>query len=1104
MDAEKETSTHERSPEEETSIEKLLREREKLDAQLKDKFAQHVTVMFTDIKGSTTFFETYGDIEGRLMVQKHNEMLFPVIQKHKGRVIKTIGDAIMAAFEEPVEAVRSAVDMQQCLLEYNKKTKEKKNQIHIRIGINTGEGLVEKNDIYGDVVNVAARVESLTAPDDILVSGPVYEVVRKTDDIICRYANQTKVKGKEEPIEVYRVIWTDEEEVAGLTRSAASAANVARRRKELKRRLEIDISRENDMLRITASEKTEKGGSTIRPYEELRISMSQIEQLCQEVTTLLNRANTRGKVSKDILARLREVGHVLFDSLLSAKAKETLRSSSVTDLIFHLEDTLVQIPWELLYDGERFLCQKFNMGRIVKTKREIFTTRQRVLSRPLKMLIVSDPRGDLENSFTEGRLIREQLDKNASFVSANQRSGQITPSYIMEKIRNFDLVHYAGHADYDTEDPSSSGWLLDGGKFTSADIVKLIGGKPMPSLVFCNACQSGQTEEWKLGASYNQKIFGLANAFLLAGVQHYVGTFWEILDEPGEHFAVEFYRAMMEGASIGEAIRQARMQLIKEYGEDTIVWASYMLYGDPGFNYFDFAEEGDEQEAAAPEVRQDFKEAAQLRSSAGETVSFEKAGTASSTIKIVSIAAAVIIIVLAGLFFFTQKGRETGGEKDPYLQAYALLHANKIDDARRGFEGLPQDDPKRFEGLAAVLYELGDTKTALEMAGKTMEIAPYNMYAGVIKGHILFSQGKLDEAMKEYSAAAEKKGGSRWQQAEAFNGIARIYSSKGDMQKASEFYGRAAASNPQSAEIFTNQAFAMQKTGNSAGALDSFQKAAQANPNDSFASVMLADTLKKQKAEEDKARQERVDKLVTELAASFKAGGVQKAADDAWTSKPVTISFFNFTGKGAPSQREGEDDFFLLKIQSLLQESGRVQIVERELLDKLLGELKLSSSELVDPQTTLKLGKILAARVIATGTIMRYNQDIQVSVRLTDTETTVLKGAVTEAEKDIEKLAQAVSRKIVDKIQAGYPLRGLVQSLEGNQVVLSIGAGAGVQDGMEFKVLEEVKTEKGGRPLYRPVGTVTVASVGQDSAYATIRDQAEGFKAGHKVEQIVH
>ena len=95
-----------------TGIEKLLRARQELDEQLKAQFVHNVTVMFTDIQGSTAFFETYGDIEGRLMVQKHNELLFPCIQTFQGDIFKTIGDAIMAGFEKPVDAVRAAVAMQ--------------------------------------------------------------------------------------------------------------------------------------------------------------------------------------------------------------------------------------------------------------------------------------------------------------------------------------------------------------------------------------------------------------------------------------------------------------------------------------------------------------------------------------------------------------------------------------------------------------------------------------------------------------------------------------------------------------------------------------------------------------------------------------------------------------------------------------------------------------------------------------------------------------------------------------------------------------------------------------------------------------------------------
>ncbi|MCX5894598.1 MAG: CHAT domain-containing protein [Proteobacteria bacterium] len=1085
------------------NIEKLLAERKKIDDMLKEKFTKQVTVMFTDIKGSTSFFESRGDIEGRLMVQKHNDLMFPLIQKSQGRVIKTIGDAIMAAFEDPVMAVRAATEMQLSLSAYNT-GKNAKEQIHIRIGINSGEGIVESQDIFGDVVNVAARVESLCDADQILISSPVYDAVRKTDDIICRYVSQAQVKGKEEALEVYRVVWGEEDMVAGATRSglAATAQKAAKKKREVRKRLEMDITREGNNLKITSVVRTEKESASLRPYEEMHVSMAKIEERCQEVITVLNRANTRGRVSKDILAKLRDVGQVLFDTLLTAKAKEAIRATLVQDLVFNIEDTLVQIPWELLYDGEQFLCQKFNMGRIVKTKRSVVNIKTREMARPLKMLILSDPRGDLKSAFEEGRLIREEMDKSPSLVNANQRSGQITADYIMEKLRNFDIVHYAGHADYETDDPSNSGWLLDGGKFTSSDIMKLVGGRPMPALVFSNACQSGQTEEWKLGPKYSEKIYGLANAFLLSGVQHYVGTFWEVLDEPSARFAEKFYQFMMEGAPIGEALRNARLFLIREYGEDTIVWASYMLYGDPGANYFDFAEEA---EAEEEEPLREAIGTAQLRSTSRDTVYFDELQATKIKRRRLAVGAVVAVLLVIGIFFFVQwqRGRELA--QDPYLMAYSLLHANQAERAQRSFEQLPANDYRRFEGLAAVFYEAGDTDKALEMSAKAIEMNPDNVYAHVISGNILFSQGKLDEAAREYEKATQQKRGASWQKAEAFNGLGRIYSAQGDVEKSLTYYGQAASFNPESSVIYTNQGVAFEKRGNIAEAASYYQKAVKANPQDPIALSLLADVQKKQQGAEDKSRQERIDKLIGELVESHKKASPAKTPEDAWTSKPITLSFVNFQQKGSLSIREGEDQFFQLKLNAILQEGGRVQILERELLDKLLEELKLSTTDLVDPKKALEVGKILAARLIATGSLMRYGKDLQASIRLTETETTSLKAAIAETEKDINQLAEKTARQIQEKLAKAYPVRGFITSLEGNQLALNIGSEVGVKPGMELKVLEEEKAADAkqlpGR--FREIGTIQITAVTDKTAAAAPGKDTRGAAKGMRVEEVI-
>ena len=88
---------------------------------------------------------------------------------------------------------------------------------------------------------------------------------------------------------------------------------------------------------------------------------------------------------------------------------------------------------------------------------------------------------------------------------------------------------------------------------------------------------------WHIDKDYEKKIFDLANTFLHSGVTHYIGTFLEVLDSPSSNFAVEFYKAVSRDASVGEAVRIARERVIEHFGEKNIIWASYMLYGDPSY-----------------------------------------------------------------------------------------------------------------------------------------------------------------------------------------------------------------------------------------------------------------------------------------------------------------------------------------------------------------------------------------------------------------------------------------------------------------------------------------------------------------------------------------
>jgi hypothetical protein len=206
----------------------------------------------------------------------------------------------------------------------------------------------------------------------------------------------------------------------------------------------------------------------------------------------------------------------------------------------------------------------------------------RAFNAPFKVLIIADPRGDLDACYREGLAIKNFLDRRRDIFQVDFKSQPADIPFAKKNIRDYDIVHYAGHAFYDSKNPAESGWVLSDGTLKAGEIAAMGGFQPMPALLFCNACQSGRTEPWK----NHDEIFGLANAFLLAGVQHYIGTFWGVADEAGLGFAKYFYQCLAKGEAVGPALRTARRALASDAdGAQNLTWANYMLYGEPGISF---------------------------------------------------------------------------------------------------------------------------------------------------------------------------------------------------------------------------------------------------------------------------------------------------------------------------------------------------------------------------------------------------------------------------------------------------------------------------------------------------------------------------------------
>ncbi|HWN71475.1 MAG TPA: adenylate/guanylate cyclase domain-containing protein, partial [Haliangium sp.] len=231
-------------------IDELLRAKAGIEDSLR-RYQRFSAVLFTDIEGSTAYFTRKGDLAGRIMVQRHDDLLFPVVHAHEGRVVKTTGDGMLAAFDEAAQACRAAAAMQRAMAGFNATQEDSGEELHIHIAIHAGVGFHDEHDIYGNLVNIAARVEKLAKRDQVLVTEAVYTDLEGLLRERCKPTGEHELKGLEQRLRVYELDWrglpadggvdgarlatilaTDVEDSAGLWQRAPEAMRTAHARYE--------------------------------------------------------------------------------------------------------------------------------------------------------------------------------------------------------------------------------------------------------------------------------------------------------------------------------------------------------------------------------------------------------------------------------------------------------------------------------------------------------------------------------------------------------------------------------------------------------------------------------------------------------------------------------------------------------------------------------------------------------------------------------------------------------------------------------------------------------------------------------------------------------
>ncbi|TGN19833.1 adenylate/guanylate cyclase domain-containing protein [Leptospira idonii] len=138
-----------------------------------------LTIMFTDLRGSTEMYDKAGDIFAYRLVQEHFHILTETVRDYKGAIVKTMGDAIMATFSTPIEGFLASLDMLEKIRKMNESWKSEGYEIGLKVGLNEGSALAvvndERLDYFGQSVNIAARVQGLANSGEIWISESVWD-----------------------------------------------------------------------------------------------------------------------------------------------------------------------------------------------------------------------------------------------------------------------------------------------------------------------------------------------------------------------------------------------------------------------------------------------------------------------------------------------------------------------------------------------------------------------------------------------------------------------------------------------------------------------------------------------------------------------------------------------------------------------------------------------------------------------------------------------------------------------------------------------------------------------------------------------------------------
>ena len=230
-----------------------------------------VTVLFTDVVGSTDLTTSRGDEAAQEILGAQRELVRQQIEEHSGHEVKGLGDGFMVAFATASKAVACAVGIQRALEDHNR-SNPPDQQLGVRIGMNTGEVIQEEADLFGETVNAAARVAAKAKGSQILISEATKAVLGRAKDVELVDRGRFRLKGFPERWHLFEVVWQEETAVGPPLAERTPFVGRQAESADLRRLLEQAVSGRGSLVMIGG----EPGVGKTRLTQELSLQAEQM------------------------------------------------------------------------------------------------------------------------------------------------------------------------------------------------------------------------------------------------------------------------------------------------------------------------------------------------------------------------------------------------------------------------------------------------------------------------------------------------------------------------------------------------------------------------------------------------------------------------------------------------------------------------------------------------------------------------------------------------------------------------------------------------------------------------------------------------------------